>query len=71
MTDLMQVGSVARAAGTNLIDNPFYHQNNMPAATGERLAEWEAKVKAWDAGWISEDTIRESRRSAFHSAGTT
>ena len=71
MTDLMQQGSMARAAGTNLFDNPFYHENNMPAATGEERAVWEAKVKAWDAGWIGEDTIREGMRSAFNYAGTT
>lgn len=39
---------------------PYYHADKMPAATGESIEEWQAKVDAWQLGWQAEDAIRDS-----------
>lgn len=45
-------GAKARTEGATPADNPYYKPENMPAATGETIPEWEAKACAWNFGWM-------------------
>lgn len=56
--EIQKFGANARAQGLNELDNPYYKASNMPAATGEPVAEWQEKAEAWTFGWKMEDTIR-------------
>lgn len=51
-------GAQARARGATLFENPYTRPENLPAATGEPQAAWEAKHKAWIDGWDAEDHAR-------------
>jgi len=55
---LRLAGANARAAGSSKLDCPFYRFEACPAATGEPLAEWTAKIDQWMLGWKIEDAIR-------------
>ena len=54
---LQRAGSAARAAGIGALMNPFYQSGLMPATTGETVHDWQAKVEAWDQGWLMEDMV--------------
>jgi hypothetical protein len=54
-------GARARALGRSQFDNPFLKSENMPAATGHSLEEWNAKRDAWQMGWTIEDAMRGRR----------
>ena len=44
-------GAAARAAGTGKLANPMYRVENMPVRFDAEFDVWEAKAKAWEAGW--------------------
>lgn len=56
--DIVKRGSNARALGLSELDCPFYAERECPAATGETIEQWQAKVDAWTAGWKLEDAVR-------------
>lgn len=58
---LRRQGANARAFGQSEFDNPFYRPENMPAATGEAVSDWNAKAQAWRDGWLAEDLIRSNQ----------
>lgn len=57
--DIVKRGSNARAMGLTESDCPFYAADQCPAATGETIEQWSAKVDAWKLGWRIEDAIRD------------
>jgi hypothetical protein len=59
--EIQKSGANARALGLSELDNPYYKQENMPAKTGEPIAEWQVKAEAWTLGWRIEDAIRSAR----------
>jgi hypothetical protein len=56
--DIQKAGANARARGESEASNPYYKSENMPAATGETVAEWQQKAEAWEFGWKMEDAMR-------------
>ena len=57
--DLIRLqGANARAAGVDYFSNPFTSLDRVPAATGEDIGDWAAKVRAWWDGWEVEDFLR-------------
>jgi hypothetical protein len=58
---IQKAGANARAIGKSKMDNPYYKPENMPAATGEPIREWETKAQLWDASWDIEDAMREGQ----------
>ena len=54
---LRRAGRAARAAGIGARMNPFHQWSLMPATTGEPVRDWQAKVEAWDRGWVMEDRV--------------
>lgn len=55
---ILTQGAEARAAGKSVFDNPFLRPEQMPAATGDSIEDWQRKHDEWDAGWKIEDAIR-------------
>ncbi len=56
--EIQLAGANARAAGTPNARNPYFAWDELPAATGETVEQWNAKVAAWDLGWRMEDAMR-------------
>ncbi len=56
--DLQKQGALARAAGRSLFDNPYLKSENMPAATGDTIEDYQAKHDAWHLGWTIENAMR-------------
>ena len=54
-TELKKMGASACAASEPILSNPFLVHEACPGATGESVADWVAKVDAWDSGWNIED----------------
>lgn len=50
-------GANAYRLGKNEFANPFYRSDQMPAATGETLEEWQSKLAAWELGYKAEKAI--------------
>ncbi len=44
-------GTLARAVGASILDNPCYLTVS-PGMTDEKLAAWDAQAAAWQAGWL-------------------
>lgn len=47
-------GAEAYRSGRPYLHNPYYDSVNCPGATGEPLADWDRKVRAWERGWETE-----------------
>jgi hypothetical protein len=57
-----KAGANARAMRKTQSDNPYYRSDQMPAATGQDVEEWNALAEAWNFGWQMEDVIRKRER---------
>jgi hypothetical protein len=55
---ITKAGATARALGKSKMDCPYYKADAVPAATGESIEEWLAKIEAWELGWTAEDMMR-------------
>ncbi|WP_329957641.1 CrpP-related protein [Bordetella petrii] len=51
--EIWHLGAQAARAGLGLLDCPYYRAASMPAHSGESIRDWQAKVRAWEAGWHS------------------
>lgn len=49
--DIERDGASAAGEGLTLLDCPYFIAQAMPNHTGEAIAEWHAKVDAWETGW--------------------
>lgn len=52
--DIHDQGAQAARNGWSLFDCPYLRAHEMPGHTGEPIAQWSAKVAAWEAGWKAE-----------------
>lgn len=58
--DIQKLGAQAAREGLTLWDCPYYRAVEMPGHTGESIALWSAKVRAWEAGWLMQMRSRPS-----------
>ncbi|MDR3418563.1 MAG: hypothetical protein P4L83_20525 [Nevskia sp.] len=65
-SDIQQLGAHARARGEHMVCNPYYKARNMPLATGEPVASWDEKARAWRLGWEQQN---EAMTWAFAASG--
>lgn len=56
--EIQKAGAVARAGGRSMFDNPYLKLENMPVSTGEPIAEWARRERAWNLGWEMENAMR-------------
>ncbi|CAB3959594.1 MAG: hypothetical protein E2591_00810 [Achromobacter sp.] len=56
--DIQKLGAQAARDGLTLWDCPFLRACEMPGHTGESIAQWEDKVRAWEAGWRAQVRLR-------------
>lgn len=55
--DVRKQGALAARQGLTLWDCPYLKAHAMPGHTGESPAAWQAKVDAWEDGWMRERNI--------------
>ncbi|WP_308021990.1 CrpP-related protein [Achromobacter insolitus] len=55
--DIRKQGALAARQGLTLWDCPYLKAQAMPGHTGESPAAWQAKVDAWEAGWMRERNL--------------
>lgn len=56
--DIQKQGATARAMDKTFFENPYLKRENLPAATGETVQQWQAKHDAWHLGWHVENAMR-------------
>ncbi|MGE8453768.1 MAG: CrpP-related protein [Pseudomonadales bacterium] len=64
LEEVRRQGAAAARIGLTIWDCPFIHASAMPAHTGERFWDWEAKVHAWEEGWIQASSDRVEKQDA-------
>lgn len=68
--DIRKQGAWAARQGLTLWDCPYFKAQSMPGHTGESPAEWQAKVDAWEDGWMRARNMRRPPpKQARHIAG--